>query len=54
MKFKDVKFKDPKIKHEMFVRIYMKHSYFSNISLQSVFEIIIELLVVHVLCYRYI
>ena len=47
-----VKFKDPKFKHEIFVRIDMKHSYFSNyliISLQSNFsvvEIIIELFVV--------
>ena len=32
MKLQDVKFKDPKIKHEIFVRIDMKHSYFSNIS----------------------
>ena len=29
VKFKDVKFKDPKFKHEIFVRIDMKHSYFS-------------------------
>ena len=43
-----VKFKDPKFKHEIFVRIDMKHSYFSNyfmICLQSVVEIIIELFV---------
>ena len=26
------KFKDPKFKHEIFVRIDMKHSYFSNYS----------------------
>ena len=48
MKFQDVKFKDPKFKHELFMRIDMKHSYFSNyfiICLQSIFsivEIIIE------------
>ena len=30
VKSKDVKFKDPKFKHELFVRIDMKHSYFSN------------------------
>ena len=48
VKFQDVKFKDPKFKHEIFVRIDMKHSYFSNyfiICLQSIFsvvEIIIE------------
>ena len=46
-----VKFKDPKFKHEIFVRIDMKHSYFSNyfiISLQSIFYVveIIELFVV--------
>ena len=50
VKFQDVKFKDTKFKHEIFVRIDMKHSYFSNyfiICLQSIFsvvEIIIELL----------
>ena len=32
VKFQEVKFKDPKFKHEIFVRIDMKHSYFSNIS----------------------
>ena len=47
----DVKFKDPKFKHEIFVRIDMKHSYFSNYfifclqSFFSVVEIIIELFV---------
>ena len=52
VKFQDVKFKDPKFKHEIFVRIDMKHSYFSNyfiICLQSIFsvvEIVIELFVV--------
>ena len=30
VKFQDVKFKDPRFKHEIFVRIDMKHSYFSN------------------------
>ena len=29
VKFQDVKF-DPKFKHEIFVKIEMKHSYFSN------------------------
>ena len=28
--FQDVKFKVPKFKHEIFVRIDLKHSYFSN------------------------
>ena len=47
-----MKFKDPKFNHKMFVRIDMKHSYFSNyfiVCLQSFFsvaEIIIELFVV--------
>ena len=50
--FQDVKFQDPKFKHEISVRIDMKHSYSSNyfvICLQSIFsvvEIIIELFVV--------
>ena len=42
MKFQDVKFKDPKFKHENFVRIDMKHSYFSNyfiICLLSIFRV---------------
>ena len=30
-----VKFNDPKFKNEIFVRIDMKHSYFSTICLQS-------------------
>ena len=52
MNFQDVKFKDPKFKHDIFARIDMKHSYFLNyfiIRLQSIFsvvEIIIELFVV--------
>ena len=52
VKFQDVKFKDTKSKHEIFVRIDMKHSFFSNyftMCLQSIFyvvEIIIELLVI--------
>ena len=40
MKFQDVKFTVSKCKHEIFVRIDMKHSYFSNyfiICLQSIF-----------------
>ena len=51
-KFQDVKFKNLKFKHEIFMRIDMKHSYFSNyfiICLPSIFsavEIIIELFVV--------
>ena len=50
--FQDVQFKDPKFKHELFVRRDMKHSYFSNYfiiclpSIFSVVEIIIELFVV--------
>ena len=52
VKYQDVNFKDPKFKHEIFVRIDMKHSYFSNyfiICLQSIFsavESIIELFAV--------
>ena len=38
-----VKFNDPKFKHEIFMRIDMKHSYFS---IFSVVEIMIELFVV--------
>ena len=30
VRFQDVKFIDPKFKHEIFMRIDMKHSYFSN------------------------
>ena len=30
VKFQDVKYTVPKCKHEIFVRIDMKHSYFSN------------------------
>ena len=30
VKFQAVKFKDSNIKHEIFIRIDMKHSYFSN------------------------
>ena len=39
--FQDVKFQDPNFKHEIFVRIDMKHSHFSNyfiICLQSNFS----------------
>ena len=49
MKFQDVKFRDTNFKHEIFVRINMKHSYFRNyfiICLQSIVEVIIELFVV--------
>ena len=52
MKLEDVMFKDPKFKHDIFVRIDLKHSSFSKyfiICLQSIFsvaEIIIELFVV--------
>ena len=45
VKFHDVKFKDPKIKHEIVVRIDMKHSYFSNYSityLQSIFTVVVH------------
>ena len=38
-----VKFNDPKFKNEIFVRIDMKHSYFSNyfmIYLQSIFSVV--------------
>ena len=44
VKFQDVKFTVTKCKHEIFVRIDMKHSCFSNyfiICLQSIIEIII-------------
>ena len=34
VKFQDVKY--PKFKHEIFVRIDMKHSYFSNILLLAI------------------
>ena len=48
MKFENVKY--PKFKYEIFVRINMKHTYFSNILLFtinfSVVEIIIELFLV--------
>ena len=40
VKFQDVKFTVPKCKHETFVRIDMKHSYFSNyfiVCMQSIF-----------------
>ena len=43
VKFQDVKFKDPKFKHEIFMRIDMKHSYFSNyfiICLQTIFSVV--------------
>ena len=58
VKFQYMKFKDPMFKHEIFVRIDMKHSYFSNYfilclpSIFSVVEIIIELFVVcmHNIC----
>ena len=49
VKLQDVKFKDLKFKHEIFVRIDMKHLCFSNYfiiclpSIFSVVEIIIEL-----------
>ena len=31
MKFQDVKLKDPNVKHDIFMRIDMKYSYFSTI-----------------------
>ena len=43
VKFQDMKFKDPKFKHEIFVRIDMKHSYFSNyfiICLPLIFSVV--------------
>ena len=43
VKFQDVKFQDPKFKHEIFMRIDMKHSYFSNcfiLCLQSIFSVV--------------
>ena len=47
MKFRDVKFKNLKFKHEIFMRIDMKHSYFSNYFVcNNVVEIIIDLFVV--------
>ena len=33
-----MKFKDPKLKNEIFVRIDMKHSYFRTICLLSIFS----------------
>ena len=45
VKFQDVKFKDSKFKHEIFMRIDMKHSYFSNYFIFTVVEIVIELFV---------
>ena len=54
---------DPQFKHEIFMRIDMKHSYVSNSSIFSVVGIIIELFVVcqkcihsyvKIICYRYI
>ena len=47
MKFQDVKFTVPKCKHEIFMRIDIKHSYFSNDLIICVAEIIIELFVVY-------
>ena len=47
VKFQDVKY--PKFKHEIFARIDMKQSYFSNVLLFAInffVEIIIELFVV--------
>ena len=50
MKFQDVKFEYPKFKHEIFVRMDMKHSYFSNyfiICLPSIISVVeIDLFVV--------
>ena len=43
VKFQDVKFKYPKFKHEMFVRIDMKHSSFSNF--HNLFTIIVEIII---------
>ena len=39
-----VKFNDPKFKNEIFLRIDMKHSYFSNFCLQSIFLLLKQLL----------
>ena len=47
VKFQDVKFTVPKCKHEIFVRIDIKHPYFSNYFIICVAEIIIELFVVN-------
>ena len=47
VKFQDVKFTVPKCKHEIFVRIHIKHPYFSNYFIICVAEIIIELFVVY-------
>ena len=49
MKFQDVRFKDTKIKHEIFMRIDMKCSYFSNyflICLPSIFSVVEIIIVV--------
>ena len=44
--FQDVTFIDPKFKHEIYMRIDVKQSYFSNYFIFPVVEIIIELIVV--------
>ena len=41
----DVKFKDPKFKYETFVRIDMKHSYFSKYNLFSINFSVIEIII---------
>ena len=35
-----MKFNDPKLKNEIFVRIDMKHSYFRTICLQSIISVV--------------
>ena len=58
VKFQDVQFKDMKFKHEIFMRIDMKHSYFSNyfiIGLPSNFSAILlfDFMFMHNLCSCY-
>ena len=51
-----MKFNDPKFKNEIFVRIDMKHSYFSNyfiICLQSIFSVVETVVVCQKLIHVY-
>ena len=51
----EVSFKDLKFKHEIFVKIDMKHSYFSNyfiIFLQSFFSVVEIIIKVFVVCQK--
>ena len=56
VKFLDVKLKDPMFKHEIFMRIDMKHSYFSKyfiICLQSIFSVGAILIELFVVCQKF-